>query len=313
MKTIAVFALLVIAVSCAPFCVPRLSAAETGYAFSAAPQFGLFYGQAEEIVYYSANSDRLYSQLLWDMKPLMYYGLALDISPIEPMKRWGFFSTLSMKAGIPQITGVMEDRDWRSLVDNSLSDYSIHDNQTRELFGLDAAVGLSVPIRPRFVLKAYAGVLYMRFRFSGIDGHGIYAPEWEEKLFSGKVINYTQEWLLFAPGVSFGIRFLQHFAAELAVQVSPFIASADLDEHLTTRTQYRDYMRGGLFIEPKAVLSAAAGKWLALSITCSWRHISGTRGETYSRTIGNETYIPLGSAGAGLSLWDCGLLFKIRL
>jgi outer membrane protease len=316
MKTITVFALLVIVVSCAPLCVPRLSAAETGYAFSAAPQFGLLYGQAEEIVYPTDTKGELLSQLLWDMKPLMYYGLALDISPVEPMRRWGFFSTLSLKAGIPAITGVMEDRDWRSKVNDSLTDYSIHDNQTGELFFLDAAAGLSVPIRPRFVLKAYTGVSYMRFHFSGVDGYGTYAwttPAWEKRPYSGKVINYTQEWLILAPGVSFDVRFLRRFAAELAVQVSPFIISADLDEHLTTRTQFRDYMRCGLFIEPKAVFSAAVSQWLALSITCSWRHISGTRGETYSRTIGTGTYNSTGSAGAGLSLWDCGLLFKIRL
>jgi hypothetical protein len=86
-----------------------------------------------------------------------------------------------------------------------------------------------------------------------------------------------------------------------------------LDKHLTRNIQFNDYMRGGLLTEPGFRFSFFAGKRLELSLDFSWRHIGGTRGETWTGSIGTANMVQDGEAGAGLSLADTGLSLKIRL
>lgn len=299
------------------------------YAISLSPRFGLLYGQAEEIVYPTTTKGEMLSQLLWDMKPLFYYGLLMELSPVRPMERWGFFSVLSMKAGMPAVTGVMEDRDWDSVQNDALTHFSSHDNETREMYWIDFSAGLSFPLRPLFVLKAFAGVSYMRFAFSGEDGNGVYAREQGSQgsqiyhpitdapttyNFNGKVINYTQDWFIVSPGVSFSYYFLSVFSAALSFQISPLIFCNDMDEHLTRNLQYRDYTRGGLFFEPSFNFSFTANKWLGVLFELSYRSIAGSQGVIYLRSYGEGNYLPAASmAGTGLSIWDASLMLKVRL
>ena len=298
------------------------------YSFSIAPQFGFFHGQAEEIVYppsYAYKGTELYSQLLWDMKPVFYYGLLLDLSRTRPMERWGFFVTASFKSGAPGKSGIMEDRDWLSVENNALTCYSKHDNYTKWIGVLDVSAGLSFPLHRSLLLKPFINVSYMYFSFYGKNGSGIYAQGTgngiyapitdnpEQYHFSGKVINYTQQWLIGAPGIALDYHFLEYFTAALSFQISPLIRCVDFDQHLTTKVEYKDYTRGGLFLEPKFCFTFALLDWLDLSLECSWRYITKARGETYQRSIGEKDYARGGDAGTGLSLVDTGLILKIRL
>ena len=321
------------------FCIPPVMAQEN-YTLSAIPQFGIFYGQAEEIVYpppstYPLKGNRDYlSQLLWEMKPVFYYGLDLDFSRVQPMDRIGFYSVLSLKTAIPGKSGNMEDRDWQSKVNNALTNYSVHDNFTEEIFWLDASLGLSLPIRHLFLLKMQLCYSYMRFCFYGMDGYMIYAKEISSGVFEpigdapvvslngfGKVISYTQEWFIFSPGFSFGMDFLKYFYFELFFQISPVILFVDIDDHLMTKVQYKDYLMGGVFLEPRAAISFTPNKWLSVSFETSYRGIFLTRGATYKRNIlpddnplnTESYYVQLGEAGAGLSIISFRLLLKIRL
>ena len=298
------------------------------YAFSLSPCFGMVYGHAEELVYPSDTIAPLLSELLWDIKPVFYYGLLLDFSRTGPTEQIGFFSNLSVKFGIPRSSGKMEDRDWMSVENNALTHYSIHDNHTKELFFLDFSAGVSFPLQQTLLLKTYVSFSYMHFRFSGKNGYGIYArgnpPDSgiffpiddnpNRETFSGKVINYTQEWLTVAPGVSLGYYFLENFFAEISFKISPLVFCTDLDEHFTRDLQFRDYMQGGLFLEPGAALSFSCNSWIAVAFEFSWRYISGTKGQTYLREpIGTGKYTQAGTAGAGLSVINTGLFLKITL
>jgi outer membrane protease len=328
MKSITAFAVLVIIMI-----FPRpLSAQEKlneSYAFSLNPVFGLIYGQAEEIVYPDERKYKaeLLSQLLWDIKPVFYYGLALDFSRIEPLEKWGFFSNLSLKYGISGMSGKMEDRDWQSIENDALTNFSKHDNLTKELFMMGFTAGFSFPLPQGFLLKALADVSYKRFCFSGSGGYleyarqigdGIYAPIADNpditKYPDGeKVINYTQDWLVFAPGISLAFYVIRQFFAELSFQISPLVLCADLDEHLGRNLQFRDYTRGGLYLEPGLRLSYIAGKRMEISLAGSWQKILGARGPTYSRRIGQGDYKIGGEAGTGLSLMDLSLNVKVRM
>jgi outer membrane protease len=310
------------------------------YTFSIGPQFGIVYGQAREYVYPGpGNKGELLSELLWDMKPLYYYGAALDFSLRDPVKKMGGFYNLSCKIGIPGETGAMQDRDWRSIENTDLTDFSRHSNRSEYMLWVESAAGLSFPIESGFIIKIFAGVSFMRFDFSGHEGYGVYArekPGEPEKFypidnepneidFSGlQVITYTQKWLILSPGLSFDFRFLEYFSFDLSFQMSPLIFCNDTDHHLANRvtvqtnsgpvaavTQdnvFTSYALGGLFMEPRAKLTFTAGR-LTLSLEGGCRFISGSRGDTYT----NGRLEAEDGAGTALLLLDAGILVKIRL
>jgi len=328
MRNITAFAVLVIMIWCVQ---PAFTQEEqtASYAVSICPQFGFLYGQAEEIVYPSSEfKAELLSQLLWDIKPVFYYGLAMDFSRARPMDKWGFFSNFSLKSGIPGNSGNMEDRDWLSTQNTALTHYSIHDNITNNLLLLDLSAGVSFPITRSLLMKTYLSVSYMYFSFYGENGYGTYAREIgvhnsgiyasindnPRKIpFDGKVINYTQDWFIVASGVSLGYYFNTRFYAELVFQISPLVFCDDFDEHLVTGDKFRDYMLGGVFLEPGFHFSWFASKRLELSLGLSWRYIGGTSGETYIKRSYTDSYVKEGTAGAGLSVIDTGLSLKVHL
>jgi outer membrane protease len=296
------------------------------HALSLSYQTGIWYGQAEEIVYPDAGTQApLLSQLLWDMKPVWYNGLMLDFGRINPLTQWSVIASFSLKYGVPGKSGIMENRDWMSAENDALTHFSSHENITREVMMTDTAAGIAIPIQSLFLLKIFAQVSYMRFSFSGMNGYAIYAQDLGDSkyapidddpktyTFSGKMINYTQEWMILALGHSFNFNFYDRFSAGWSILISPFISCSGLDEHLGRNRQFNDYMRGGLSLEQGAELSLAATRWLMLSIECSWRYISGTKGETYDRPYGTKWYTPIGEAGAGLSIIDTAVCIKVRL
>ena len=328
MRNITVFAVLVIMFNGA------LQAQEepdtSSYALSSWTSFGAFLGQAEEIVYPSSEyaAEKL-SQLLWDIKPVFYYGLSLDFSRAQPLEKWGFFATLSLRNGIPGKSGKMEDRDWESTENSNLTKYSVHNNITNEFFIFDLSAGLSLPFN-QFLLKPYITLSYMRFSFTGQYGYGTYARETggaNSGIFASidndpyhfpytdweKVISYAQNWLTVAPGISLSYYFYR-FCAELFFNISPLVSCTGVDEHITTNAQYTDYVRGGVFLEPGFHVSFIAGKRLDFSLDFSWRYMGGARGATWQGTpIGSAHNVQHGEAGAGLSLFNIGLCMKIRL
>jgi outer membrane protease len=328
MRNITVFAVLVIMLGCAPFAAAQDAAPdEKSYALSSWTSFGTFLGQAEEIVYPpSGYKAEKFSQLLWDVLPVFYYGFSLDFSRTQPWEKWGFFATLSLRNGIPGKSGKMEDRDWLSKENDALTDFSVHDNFTNELFFFDISAGLSLPLPlNQLLLKTYITMSYMRFSFTGQYGHATYSMDDDpyNKSFADweKIINYTQTWITVAPGVSLGYYF-NRFYAELFFNISPLVSCDDVDEHLyieltpkvTTTSQYKDKMRGGVFLEPGFHFSFIANNRLEFALDFSWRYMHGTRGETWSGSpIGTAHNVQNGEAGAGLSLFNIGLCMKIRL
>jgi len=131
--------------------------------------------------------------------------------------------------------------------------------------------------------------------------------------FDGKVITYSQDWLVFSVGFSAEINFLTKFFFKAACNISPLILCVDLDLHIGRRRQFKDYLRWGFSYEPYASLSFAANKWMTVSLYASYRNISGARGATYWRNNPSDMYfMPQGEAGAGLSLLDTGLSLNIR-
>jgi outer membrane protease len=295
------------------------------WGFSLSPQFGMVHGQAIECVYPGPqNHGKYLSELLWDMKPVWYYGAVLDFGRIDPRSAPGFFARASFKLGIPGESGILEDRDWQSEASDVLTDYSRHDNTTSALLILDGELGASIPAGRDFVIRLFASVSYMRFNFEGFDGYGKYNRynhDWTVSLytenvgFTGKIITYSQNWLVFSPGLSFEQRF-SRLTFGCSLKISPLTLCADIDEHLVPPVRiFRDYPRWGLFIEPRFSLSLDIASRLAIGFDIAWRSIGGARGDVYQKTAGTGTVYTQykNGAGAGLELLDAGLLFKVRI
>ena len=332
MRNITVFPVLVIILICAHYANAQ-EHKSFPYTFSTSANFGMLYGHAEEIVFpYAEHKAEKLSQLLWDIKPVFYYGLSLNFSRIDPLDKWGFFADISLKNAILSRCGRMEDRDWMSTENNLLTHYSAHDNVINNLFLTDIYTGASFPIKGFLLIKPHINISLMHLAFSAQYGYGLYAEDHKDGTYGpfseavrhswedwDKVVNYTQRWFSFGTGFSFGYYFLDHFSAELSFRINPLVLCNDLDEHLTTNkssgqySSFRDYMRGGIFIEPGAQLSWFITKRLELSMNLSWRYVSGTRGDTWGAiTVGSADYMNIGEAGAGLSFIDWGLCLKLR-
>ena len=331
MKNITALAFLVI-INCVYIFINPIFSQETGnnrYAFSVSPQIGIVYGQALEYVYPVKTKAELYSELRWDMKPVFYAGLQLDYGPSDIMRSIDFFSSLSFKAGFPKDSGVMEDRDWQSEENSALTNFSSHTNRTNSFFALNAAVGISLPVKSIICIKPFIGGSWMHFSFTGRDGYKNYAvkktsnpdtffpiednPDYE--VFDGVVINYKQDWLLIAAGFEIETNVLYPFTVNASFQVSPFTYCNALDEHINPRTKistfYNDITSMGLFFEPKINFALNINR-IAFSFDVAYRRIGNTKGESYKKENKNYKVIDE-EAGAGLSLLDTRFLVKINL
>jgi outer membrane protease len=295
------------------------------YGFSIGLQSGFVRGQALEVVYPvpGETMGELLSELRWDMKNIYYLGIKMDIARIDTLSAPGFYSSLSFKAGLPADSGVIENRDWMSNENNALTHFSSHTNRTNQFFTLDAAIGISVPVNSFFFFRPFIGGSWMRFSFTGRDGHLKYArvkgfnayfPIDDNPIIrqlEGELIRYEQNWLLITPGLSVGAKILQ-FSFDLSFRASMFTYCAATDEHIARRTIFKDYTRLGLFLEPGLSISYSIQR-VEFSLEAAYRHIGRTRGLTYISENDGAYYVAANKAGAGLSILDTRFIVKLRI
>jgi len=321
MKNIAVLSVLVIIINAYSFAEEN----EKKYCFSYGLQFGFVYGQAQEIVYPVSGETKndLLSELLWDMKPVFYYGIQAELKRADLIKAHGFYSSLSFKKGIPAESGKMEDRDWQSAENSDLTNFSSHTNKTIDFFQLDAAFGYSVPIKSLFYIKPFISGSWMSFSFTGSDGYCIYARSKGnntyypiddnpiQRTFTGKVIQYKQNWLLLAFGISAGTNILHPFIFDVSFQISPLTYCDAEDYHILNDTIFRDFTILGLYVEPSFKASFIV-KPVELSFEFSYRYIGKTEGESYVNYKNSGYAEGTSKAGAGLSMTDSRILASVR-
>ncbi|MCL2229491.1 MAG: omptin family outer membrane protease [Treponema sp.] len=287
--------------------------------FSLGTFFGAVYGHSEELVYPTNTPAELYSELLYDMKPVLYAGIQVEYGRTNLMRNPGVFASLVFKAGIPGDSGIMEDRDWLSTASTDLTNYSRHTNMTRSFYWLDLHVGAVIPFQ-FFYIKPFLSGSWMHFAFTARDGYkqyanesgGVYSPIEDapiEPMF-GDVIRYQQDWLVPAAGISAGTDILAPFYIDLSFQISPLAYCSAIDEHLKINKTFLDFSSFGFFIEPKINLLFCLDRF-DLSLEASYRSIGRTRGESFSRYGNSGAYARNGEAGAALSLLSARFLVRI--
>jgi outer membrane protease len=278
------------------------------YTFSISSFFGIKHGQAEEIVYRDSDTDSKLSELLWDMKPLFYWGAAFDFFQRDPMARWGFFANATLQAALPARTGVMEDRDWMA-AEGGPSHFSSHDNYTEDGLFLDISAGSSIPIKGILRLKLFAGLNFMSLKWMARDGYLQYPPkDGGERPFYGPAIHYQQDWLILSTGIAAHVPLFERFDIGVDLKIGAVIFCYDLDDHFSRNLQFSEFMYGGIMLEPKGVFAFLLNERVKFSLDISYRLIEGARGDTEIRdTTNNTVQTSKNSGGSAYSALDAAL------
>ena len=290
------------------------------YGFSIGTQFGFVHGQSLELVYPQSGETKniFLSELRYDMKPVFYYGLTADFGKKNPYTSPGFLASLSFKAGIPGRSGTHENRDWISSADDTLTNFSSHNNITKEMYIADIILGAAFPTASNFYIKTFLAGSWMRFSFSGKDGYIQYAnsgtngynsiKDAEKIPCYGEVITYKQDWFLLAMGFSFGTEIFNPFSLNFSLKMSPLTYCTATDHHKLRNAIFKDFTSFGFYYEPGADVSILL-KQFELSLNFAYRYIGKTKGETYVLSDEKKQYsLSPNKAGAGLSIIDTRLL-----
>lgn len=297
------------------------------YGFTLSPGMGILCGHAEEIVYKYSKNDQYLSELLWDLKPLVYFGLDAGFGPRDPFRRHGFIMDGSFKYGLPLKTGIIEDRDWMS-GNNYLTHYSRHDAISKMALLADVSAGYSWRLTDYLALGAYGDFVYMRFswdakdgyiQYAGEDGHGDYyhwSSDIEKDEISGVGIKYTQNWFILSPGISLAGKLGHYFTLRGDICYSPLIYSVNRDDHIFKKIIYWDYPALGHYINGGVRFTFSPTANFDLELSAFYRFIKGSRGRSYEQSAypGSKAYqTSSDGAGSGFSALDVSLAAKIRV
>jgi len=288
----------------------------SGFGISVTPAFGMLYGKAKEIVYKDPpRGDMLESELQWDIMPLFYAGLAVDFGLVDNFNKHGFIGSLSFKMGIPQRTGIMEDKDWRDVYlvpSGTLTDYSCHDNFSEKAILADLSLGGSFHISNFIALGLSIDFSYMHYYWNAKNGYGRYmisADEIKKVDFEGTVLEYTQDWFIFSPGVFIKLRLGSYFSLNGNFSYSPLIYCTDKDYHLDRGITFLDYLYYGHYLKGCGGITILPMDNLDLTLFLSYSSIIDSRGDTY---INSQKY-PYPIAGGGYASFDVGLSIRLHL
>jgi outer membrane protease len=299
------------------------------FSFSVETTLGFFYGQGEEIVYKDTDGTYL-SELLWDMKPLLYYGTALSVKVQIPSWPVSFYAVPSVKIGVDGRSGFVQDRDWMDTSHDDLTHYSEHDTYIYDSWFFDGDLGVSIPLRPGKTfnpeLSLFGRFSYMELRWISRDGYIQYGPNynrtgppyvvWDDSFSKietpGPGIQYSQFWILVSPGFAADFPILSFFTLNCSFTITPLIWAAAEDLHLIKNMEFLDYPKGGLALEPEIQALFFLNRRCSLSLRASWRYITGATGDSWMKTLSGQTYSAAGSAGAGFHALDTGISFKIN-
>jgi outer membrane protease len=295
---------------------------QSGFGFSIVPSFGIINGRANEIVYKNSHSDMFESELQWNMETLFYAGLGADFGPLDIFARHGFVGNFSLKMGIPQKTGIIEDRDWLYENPEALTNYSRHDNFSERAIMADLSLGYSFPLLNFIALGLNLDFSYKHFYWNARDGYYQYlnsdssgkilpGQTWNDGIpkvnVTGKVLEYTQNWLIFSPGVFIKLRLGDLFSLNGNFFCSPFIYCADRDDHLLINKTFLDYLYYGQYIKGSGGITFSPLDYLDLTLFLSYSSITGSRGDTYIYSVKYS-----GIAGGEYSALEIGLSVRLR-
>ncbi|HKL86267.1 MAG TPA: omptin family outer membrane protease [Treponemataceae bacterium] len=308
--------------------------------FSLSPFTEIVYGESFEYVY---TSDKILSELVWDMKPLYFLGLEAGLE-------WKKGLSLNVEAsfGLPMVTGLMEDSDWFNLfqdIDTGKTHFSRHAAKLEYATVLSCSAGWIFSTKDKntgvVTFTPSIGYKYFSWKWNAVDGYiqhnsaigGIYT-EWEESQTKvhayGVGISYQQQFYIPTIGVSSSFSPNNKIKTELGITFSPLVYSYNIDHHFyptsghdyresTMWTEYHDILTDGIFFEPSIAVTWSVSNKVCLFFNARKTLISSLRGTTGEIKSGSSyvswTYKEDGN-GSGTALnttnfrLGCVLLYK---
>lgn len=272
-----------------------------------APQFSLsyytevIYGESFEHVYYS---DKILSELIWDIKPLILLGL-------EASLKWkkGFSLNAESSFGLPAFSGLMEDSDWLNLnlnLDTGKTHFSRHNAHLQYATILAIHAGWSfypnIDNSREFSITPSLGFKYYSWKWNAHDGYVQYGnekadksyEEWEESQpkipISGIGISYEQKFYIptFAIATSFALN--PQLKTELGIIFSPLVYSYNIDNHFQRDLIFYDILTDGIFFEPGISVNWSFCHNASLFLNARKTLISRLRGSTAVLIVGQSNY-----------------------
>ncbi len=148
------------------------------WTFEIEPLFGFHVGEIREHVYYPYKYGKLLSELVWEKKPIMYFGSKFTVGFRD---LFFLFSTKGFSDNGK--SGLMTDSDWENHNQTGNGDfktktkYSEHDNKLDE--GYELTADLSYRFHPctLVTLIPHLGVTFQHTKFSGYNGTAWYAKK----------------------------------------------------------------------------------------------------------------------------------------
>jgi outer membrane protease len=254
--------------------------------------------------------------LLWHFEPLVYAGVDLRYN-WEVSFDLNIFANSTFKYGFPGKTGVVEDSDWTdSRYADWLTHYSVSENHTKTALLFDVDTGVSFVIADEYWLKAFIAYRFMHYAWVAKGGAFLYPDGMGGHFYMAELSDvgtYQQTWHVISPGISFYGAMGDYFDIEISLKVSPFVWVNAIDEHLLRNLVVTEDLTGGLFIEPGLLFSFKPNDLMILSLSFSYRNISGTRGDSTYNEEGYPEFVAKNMGGAGYSAFDVGIIARFTI
>lgn len=314
------------------------------FSLSVEPLFGLKAGQVDEFVFLKdsqASSDTL-SELNWEIKPELYYGLKIRGT-------WkDFFEESYITAGIPLKTGVMTDSDWLNIETEGLPSsvysyktcFSEHDNELAYDIQFGFKGGYDFSVLPWLHILPAIAFDYANFKFNGKNGSGLYGygsdgaaffkengyyasyDDAENQYvvdFSGyDVISYQRVIYYFWLGTDVSFVLPYHFAVDAGFFFTPYVYAVSYDSHKygSKKVDYAD-LTYDFFSAFKGSLGVtyAISERHSVSLTAGYFYLRTMRGNDYSKLSTSKTYSLDESVegGAGAHYFDVTLSYRFKI
>jgi outer membrane protease len=265
-------------------------------------------GEAREYVY---KKDQYLSELVWDMKPMISFGLTANAG-------WDRGLQLSAEAvaGIPSDTGEMEDSDWLNLIyggTNWKTTYSKHTANLKYAWQLKAEAGweFELPLRiygsrERITVTPGVSFRYLTWKWHATGGYlqhtsmvdGSY-PAWSADMTKvacyGTPITYLQEFWMPAAGLSVSVPVGETVRISAGFSGTLWVWCNGVDTHYgatsagstfwdytdsSVGTVYYDILSGGWLAEPELGVRWDRFERVSLFLEGRWTLIGGLRGDT---------------------------------
>ncbi|MBQ9205779.1 MAG: omptin family outer membrane protease [Treponema sp.] len=317
------------------FSVSAFSASSKDFSLSVEPLFGMKWGQIDEYVFCNncEYDDDKWSELNWEIKPELYYGLKIRGG-------WkGFFEETHFMAGIPMETGIMHDSDWQNVQYSGLADYQYKTSYSKSdnyldydfIFGFKG--GYEFKIKEIFKIKPAVAFDYQNIKFTAKNGiawygessNGYYKPYYTAtpetfknmlQNYNGQDISYKRVAYYFWLGSNFSVDLPYHFIVNTEFFISPYLYMESFDSHLLRGTDFADRTPGNF----------AAFKWNlgaeykiterhSILLNAQYFYMRVLRGDDFMKTASSKTYKKATDAdgGAGAKYFDISLSYRFTI